>query len=59
MLGNLPKVTQRDIFRPMLKDFIDPSHELVLLANTIDWQYFEDEFSQLYCADNEIGRAHV
>jgi len=52
MLGKLPKIKQRDIFRPMLKDFIDPSHELVLLANTIDWQYFEDEFSPLYCADN-------
>ena len=52
MLGQLPKITQRDIFRPMLKDFIDPSHELILLANTIDWQYFEDEFSYFYCADN-------
>ena len=48
MLGKLPQITQRDLFRPMLKDFIDPSHELVLLANTIDWQYFEDEFSPLY-----------
>ena len=36
----------------MLKDFIDTSHELVLLADTIDWQYFEDEFKQFYCADN-------
>ena len=44
MLGKLPKITQRDLFRPMLKDFIDPSHELVLLADKIDWQYFENEF---------------
>ena len=44
MLGKLPKITQRDLFRPMLKDFIDPQHELVLLADKIDWQYFENEF---------------
>ena len=52
MLGKAPEITQRDIFRPMLKNFIDPSHELVLLADAIDWQYFEDEIKQFYCADN-------
>jgi IS5 family transposase len=31
-----------------LADFIDPSHELVLLANNIDWDYFENEFPTLY-----------
>jgi len=48
MLGKLPEITQRDMFRPMLKDFINPSHELVLLANTIDWQYFENEYRSYY-----------
>jgi IS5 family transposase len=52
MLGTLPKIAQRDLFVPLLKDFIDPSHELVLLADKIDWQYFEDEFKVLYCANN-------
>ena len=52
MLGKLPKITQRDLFRPMLKDFIDPSHELVLLADKIDWQYFENEFKQYFCENN-------
>ncbi len=32
MIGKLPEKGQRDLFRPMLKDFIDMSHELVLLA---------------------------
>jgi IS5 family transposase len=36
MLGKLPEITQRNLFRPMLKDFIDPRHELVLLADAID-----------------------
>jgi len=45
MLGKLPEKGQRDLFRPMLKDFIDMNHELVLLADKIDWSYFEKEFA--------------
>ena len=52
MLGKVSEITQHDMFSPLLKDFIDPSHELVLLADTIDWQYFEEEFKQFYCANN-------
>lgn len=48
MLGKLPEKGQRDLFRPMLKDFIDMNHELVLLADKIDWSYFEEEFAPLY-----------
>ncbi|MDY9918104.1 MAG: transposase [Proteiniphilum sp.] len=48
MIGKLPEKGQRDLFRPMLKDFIDSKHELVLLADKIDWEYFENEFSPLY-----------
>ena len=44
MLGKLPEITQRDLFRPMLKDFINTAHKLVLLSDTIDWYYFENEF---------------
>jgi IS5 family transposase len=32
----------------MLVDFIDYKHELVLLSEKIDWNYFEQEFSSLY-----------
>lgn len=41
MLGKLPEKGQRDLFRPMLKDFIDMRHEPVLLADKIDRSYFE------------------
>jgi IS5 family transposase len=37
MLGKLAEITQRDLFRPMLKNFINPKHELVTLAEAIDW----------------------
>ncbi|CDN31307.1 hypothetical protein BN938_1213 [Mucinivorans hirudinis] len=34
-----------DLFRSILDSFIDEHHELVALANAIDWSYFEKEFS--------------
>lgn len=44
MLGKNPK-NQPELFRPMLVDFIDNKHELVLLSGKIDWNYFGKEFS--------------
>jgi len=48
MIGKTANQNQRDLFQPLLKDFIDMSHELVLLSNKIDWKYFEDTFSKYY-----------
>ena len=48
MRGKSPNQEQRNLYRPLLFDFIDRKHELVLLADTIDWKYFEQEFSELY-----------
>jgi len=56
MKGTLPDQTQRDLFRPLLRDMIDPKHELALLADRIDWEYFEREFSPLYAA---VGQPSV
>lgn len=47
MLGKNPQKLP-ELFRPMLVDFIDDKHELVLLSDKIDWNYFEEEFSPLY-----------
>lgn len=47
MLGKNPKKLP-ELFRPMLVDFIDNKHGLVLLSEKIDWDYFEKEFSPLY-----------
>jgi IS5 family transposase len=47
MLGKLQE-SQRDLFRTRLEDLINPNHELALLSNTIDWQYFEKEFKRFY-----------
>jgi len=48
MLGKTKPQNQRDIFTPLLIDFIDMNHELVLLTNKMDWTYFEKEFDSYY-----------
>ncbi len=48
MKGKSANQEQRNLYNPLLLDFIDLEHELILLANNIDWQYFEKEFSELY-----------
>lgn len=48
MIGKSVNQNQKNLFSPLLKDFINTSHELVLLADKIDWNYFEIEFSQYY-----------
>lgn len=48
MLGKSKPQNQRDFFSPLLIDFINMNHELVLLSDKIDWSYFEKEFSKYY-----------
>ena len=45
MIGQSPERRQPDLFNPLLEDFIDMKHELVLLARKIDWDYFQKEFA--------------
>ena len=47
MLGKLQE-NQRELFRTRLEDLINPGHELAMLANSIDWQYFENEFKSYF-----------
>jgi len=37
MIGKSPVKNEPELFRPLITSFIDMSHELVLLADTIDW----------------------
>ena len=48
MTGKSPNQDQKNLFQPLLKEFIDMNHELVLLANKIDWKHFEKSLSQYY-----------
>lgn len=48
MIGKSSDQNQRDIFDPLLTDFIDMNHELVLLSSKMDWSYFEKELAKYY-----------
>jgi transposase, IS5 family len=56
MKGKLPNQNQKNIFRPVLKEIINPNHELVILAEQIDWNEFENSFGELY---SHIGQPGV
>ena len=47
MIGKSPDQKQREIFRPLLTEFIDMDHELVLLSHQINWKYFDKEFQRI------------
>ena len=48
MRGKSVSQKQQNLFKPLLKEFININHELALLADKIDWKYFENEFSEYY-----------
>ena len=39
---------QDDLLRPRLVEMIDPRHELVKLADLIDWEFFEREWAGFF-----------
>ena len=56
MLKKLPAQPQLEMFKTVLTSFINPQHELCLLAKEIDWESLEKEFAPL-CA--EVGRPSI
>jgi len=48
MKGKTPNQKQSDLFNPLLEDFIDMNHELVLLSKAIDWKKLEEKLSVYY-----------
>lgn len=57
MVGKTEKTPQLNIFKVPLLSFIREDHELCLLANKIDWDLVEKDFSEYYCLDN--GRPSI
>ena len=55
MKGQSPNQDQRNLFLPILKDIVNLNHELVVLAQRVDWQELEDEFSPLYSHTGQPG----
>lgn len=55
MIGKSPNQSQMNLFQPLLKEFINMNHEMVLLADKIDWKYFEETFSGYYSNTGQPG----
>ena len=48
MLGKTPDQKQKNLFQPLIKEFINPEHPLVVLSDKIPWKEQEDKFRGLY-----------
>lgn len=44
---------QPDLFKPLLRDIVDPAHPLIRLADSIDWSAFEDSLEPCF---SDTGR---
>jgi IS5 family transposase len=55
MKGKLPNQGQKNMFRPVLKEIINPNHELVVLSHQIDRNEIEHSFSPLYSHTSQPG----
>ena len=51
MLPHSPKNTQPNLFHNQLRDMLDSNDPLVALADTINWEAFDDSFEKYY-SDN-------
>jgi IS5 family transposase len=56
MLKKLPSQPQLEMYKTVLASFINPQHELYLLAKKIDWEIVEKEFVPLYA---KVGRPSI
>ena len=51
-----PDLPTDDLFRHRLDNLIDTRHELLILSELIDWQYFEVLWGEAFC---EVGRPYA
>ena len=56
MLGKTTHTDQLDAFRPRLDTLLSNQHELVRLAEEVDWRWIEDQLADYYA---EAGRPSV
>jgi transposase, IS5 family len=48
MLGKSKNQHQNELFTPLLIEYINRNNELALLADSMDWTYFEKAFQSKY-----------
>ncbi len=47
-----PQCDQRGLFQAHFGQILNPDHALVVLADQIDWQRFDEALADCYCPDN-------
>ncbi|WP_050748034.1 transposase [Sulfurovum sp. NBC37-1] len=48
MLPQTPKNTQPNLFHSQLRDMLDSNDPLIALADTINWEFFDESFAKYY-----------
>lgn len=56
MLHNKPKNNQPNLFYSPLSDMLDMNDPLIALANTINWNIFEEEFEKYYSKEGRPAK---
>jgi len=56
MLGKSPNQKQKNLFALSLKEIVNPSHELVILFERLDWQGIEEKFSDKYSKTGQLSK---
>lgn len=56
MLSKSSKTNQQNLFYSSFLDMLDMNDPLIVLANTIDWNIFENEFSKFYSKDGRPAK---
>ena len=56
MIGKSPIQEQKNLFQPLLAEFINREHELILLSEEISWDELEKEFAPLYSTTGTPGK---
>ncbi|MCT7464865.1 hypothetical protein N5S72_10435 [Aliarcobacter cryaerophilus] len=56
MLSKSSKTKQQNLFYSPLSDMLDMNDPLIALSNAIDWEIFENEFSQFYSKDGSPAK---
>lgn len=55
MIRKSPHQGQKDLLHLLLQEFINMDHELVVLAQEIDWVFFETAFAKYYSHTGQPG----
>ena len=57
LLPSPPKKHQPNLFHSQLRDMLDSNDPLVALADTIDWDIFDESFSKYYSDDGRPAKS--